>query len=309
MPWASALTLATKMSRPPSASAASPIQFAQRRQVGHVDRAAGRLDAVRARVATVWSTASRWRAQIAISQPSAASRLAMAWPMPRVPPVTIAFLPFSPRSMPSPSPASTPGRLLPQFGGPRLHERPAPAGPPPCRLRRARERATTSSAGSAGKPSPHAPPSIAVCRTRDVARPLRRCRVRAPAPTAARGPLANADFRRLWLVGTVASAVRWLEMLVVGVFVYQHTGSAFDVALMTLLRSAADGAVRGGDRRAGRTGRPPQGADRGGAGDAGDLGMPGACWPIPGRSRCGISRSRASATAPPGPPTTRCGGS
>jgi MFS family permease len=31
-------------------------------------------------------------------------------------------------------------------------------------------------------------------------------------------------------------AVRWLEMLVVGVFVYQHTGSAFTVALMTLLR-------------------------------------------------------------------------
>lgn len=51
------------------------------------------------------------------------------------------------------------------------------------------------------------------------------------------GLLANADFRRLWLVGTVTFAVRWLEMLVVGVFVYQHTGSAFDVALMTLLRS------------------------------------------------------------------------
>jgi MFS family permease len=31
--------------------------------------------------------------------------------------------------------------------------------------------------------------------------------------------------------------VRWLEMLVVGVFVYQHTGSAFAVALMTLLRT------------------------------------------------------------------------
>ena len=55
---------------------------------------------------------------------------------------------------------------------------------------------------------------------------------------AAPGLLANADFRRLWLVGTIVSAVRWLEMLVVGVFVYQHTGSAFDVALMTLLRSA-----------------------------------------------------------------------
>ena len=51
------------------------------------------------------------------------------------------------------------------------------------------------------------------------------------------GLLANTDFCRLWVAGTIASAVRWLEMLAVGVFVYQHTGSAFDVALMTLLRS------------------------------------------------------------------------
>ncbi len=48
--------------------------------------------------------------------------------------------------------------------------------------------------------------------------------------------LTRPDFRRLWAVGFVISAVRWLEMLAVGVFVYQHTGSAFDVALMTLLR-------------------------------------------------------------------------
>jgi MFS family permease len=48
--------------------------------------------------------------------------------------------------------------------------------------------------------------------------------------------LANPDFRRLWLIGLAISAVRWLEMLAVGVFVYQQTGSAFDVALMTLLR-------------------------------------------------------------------------
>src|SRR5262245_40866721 len=48
--------------------------------------------------------------------------------------------------------------------------------------------------------------------------------------------LGTPDFRRLWAVGFVISAVRWLEMLAVGVFVYQHTGSAFDVALMTLLR-------------------------------------------------------------------------
>ncbi|HEY1795024.1 MAG TPA: MFS transporter [Stellaceae bacterium] len=46
------------------------------------------------------------------------------------------------------------------------------------------------------------------------------------------------DFRRLWTIGLVLFAVRWLEMLVVGVFVYQHTDSAFQVALMTLLRMA-----------------------------------------------------------------------
>src|SRR5438067_2212495 len=50
------------------------------------------------------------------------------------------------------------------------------------------------------------------------------------------GLLGSADFRRLWMIGVVVFAVRWLEMLVVGVFVYQHTGSAFDVALMTMLR-------------------------------------------------------------------------
>ena len=55
--------------------------------------------------------------------------------------------------------------------------------------------------------------------------------------TAARpGLMTNPDFRRLWLVGCTISAVRWLEMLAVGVFVYQQTGSAFTVALMTLLR-------------------------------------------------------------------------
>src|SRR6266481_4592038 len=44
------------------------------------------------------------------------------------------------------------------------------------------------------------------------------------------------DFRRLWLIGLTVFAVRWLEMIVVGVFVYQHTGSAFQVALTTMLR-------------------------------------------------------------------------
>jgi MFS family permease len=60
----------------------------------------------------------------------------------------------------------------------------------------------------------------------------------AGGPVAGRRPglWEIADFRRLWTVGLVVFAVRWLEMLVVGVFVYQRTGSAFTVALMTMLR-------------------------------------------------------------------------
>jgi MFS family permease len=44
------------------------------------------------------------------------------------------------------------------------------------------------------------------------------------------------DFRRLWLVGIVVFAVRWLEMLAVAVFAYQRTGSPFIVAMLTMLR-------------------------------------------------------------------------
>jgi MFS family permease len=55
-----------------------------------------------------------------------------------------------------------------------------------------------------------------------------------PAP---RGWVIRApDFWRLWLVGLVVFAVRWLEMLAVAVFVYQHTGSPFLVAALTMLR-------------------------------------------------------------------------
>jgi MFS family permease len=47
---------------------------------------------------------------------------------------------------------------------------------------------------------------------------------------------AEPDFCRLWLIGLVVFSVRWLEMLAVAVFVYQHTGSPFIVALLTMLR-------------------------------------------------------------------------
>jgi MFS family permease len=48
--------------------------------------------------------------------------------------------------------------------------------------------------------------------------------------------VGEPDFRRLWLVGLVVFGVRWLEMLAVAVFAYQHTGSPFIVALLTMLR-------------------------------------------------------------------------
>jgi MFS family permease len=51
------------------------------------------------------------------------------------------------------------------------------------------------------------------------------------------GPLfQEADFRRLWTAGLLSFLIRWLEILVFGVFVYQQTGSAFLVASMTMLR-------------------------------------------------------------------------
>jgi MFS family permease len=46
----------------------------------------------------------------------------------------------------------------------------------------------------------------------------------------------SADFWRLWFVGLVVFVVRWVETVAVGVFVYQQTGSAFIVAMMTMLR-------------------------------------------------------------------------
>ncbi len=49
------------------------------------------------------------------------------------------------------------------------------------------------------------------------------------------------DFWRLWLVGFVIFVVRWIETIAVAVFVYQRTGSAFMVALITMLRTVPMG--------------------------------------------------------------------
>jgi MFS family permease len=58
-----------------------------------------------------------------------------------------------------------------------------------------------------------------------------------PDPQGAEPPIhLDRDFRRLWVAGLLGSLVRWLEVLVFGVFTYQQTGSAMWVTSMTLLR-------------------------------------------------------------------------
>ncbi len=44
------------------------------------------------------------------------------------------------------------------------------------------------------------------------------------------------DFWRLWYVGMLVSTVRWLETVAMGIVVYQQTGSALVVAMVTMLR-------------------------------------------------------------------------
>ena len=51
-----------------------------------------------------------------------------------------------------------------------------------------------------------------------------------------KGLLALAEFRRLWMVGLLTFVVRWLELLAMALYAYEATGSAFVVAMMTMLR-------------------------------------------------------------------------
>jgi len=52
-----------------------------------------------------------------------------------------------------------------------------------------------------------------------------------------RGLLATPAYLRLWFAGGVGNAMRWLELLVAGVFTYDVTHSTFLVALVTVARS------------------------------------------------------------------------
>jgi len=49
--------------------------------------------------------------------------------------------------------------------------------------------------------------------------------------------LANPSYLRLWTAGGLANAMRFLEMLVAGVFTFEQTGSAFSVATVAVART------------------------------------------------------------------------
>src|SRR5205807_2442137 len=49
--------------------------------------------------------------------------------------------------------------------------------------------------------------------------------------------LATPAYLRLWFAGGVGNAMRWLELLVAGIFTYNLTHSTFLVALVTVARS------------------------------------------------------------------------
>jgi MFS family permease len=57
------------------------------------------------------------------------------------------------------------------------------------------------------------------------------------APIGPRTLLRDGRYLRVWIAGGVVGTMRWLEILVIAVYVLQVTGSAFQVALMLVLRS------------------------------------------------------------------------
>ncbi|MFC7688590.1 MFS transporter [Paeniroseomonas aquatica] len=71
---------------------------------------------------------------------------------------------------------------------------------------------------------------------------------RSPAPHPLRRLFGRPDFVRLWAVGGIANAMRWVEILVAGIFVFELTGSALAVSLLAVVRALpmlAFGAVAG----------------------------------------------------------------
>jgi MFS family permease len=55
-------------------------------------------------------------------------------------------------------------------------------------------------------------------------------------PIGAMSLVVDREFQKLWTIGVLMGAMRWLEMLAIGVWVYAETESPVLVALMTVLR-------------------------------------------------------------------------
>jgi predicted MFS family arabinose efflux permease len=53
-----------------------------------------------------------------------------------------------------------------------------------------------------------------------------------------RALLADSAFRRLWLIGAATGVMRWLDMVVAGIYVFDATGSPATVATVTFMRMA-----------------------------------------------------------------------
>ena len=58
-----------------------------------------------------------------------------------------------------------------------------------------------------------------------------------PSGSAIRRLLGLPDFRRLWMLGGVANTMRWLELLIAGLWTYQATQSALMVGAVAMMRS------------------------------------------------------------------------
>lgn len=57
------------------------------------------------------------------------------------------------------------------------------------------------------------------------------------APQGVRSLLSSRAFRRLWALGGLANAMRWVEMLAAALFTYEATGSGMAVAFVSAARS------------------------------------------------------------------------
>jgi hypothetical protein len=55
--------------------------------------------------------------------------------------------------------------------------------------------------------------------------------------------LATPSYLRLWFAGGIGNAMRWLELLVAGIFTWEVTESTVLVALVTVSRSLPVGAI------------------------------------------------------------------